>query len=72
MFEILILKGADVNAQITVRTYEDSYSSSTYGGETPLHYAAKNNSKEMIKVLISKGADISAEDIFYQIINYYF
>ena len=24
--------------------------------ETPLHYAAENNSKEMIEILISKGA----------------
>ena len=33
---------------------------------TPLHYAAMKNSKEMGKVLISKGADINAKDIIYQ------
>ena len=33
--------------------------------KTPLHYAAENNSKEMVVILISKGADINAIDIFY-------
>ena len=31
----------------------------------PLHYATRNNSKEMFYLLISKGADIDAKDIFY-------
>ena len=31
----------------------------------PLHYAAKQNSKEIGEVLISKGADINAIDIIY-------
>ena len=34
--------------------------------QTPLHYAAKINSKEIGEVLISKGADINAKDIIYQ------
>ena len=34
--------------------------------KTPLHYAAKSNSKEIGEVLISKGADINAKDIIYQ------
>ena len=33
--------------------------------KTPLHYAAKNNSKEIGELLISKGADIKAKDIIY-------
>ena len=33
--------------------------------KTPLHYAAKNNSKEIGKLLISKGANINAIDIIY-------
>ena len=32
---------------------------------TPLHIAAENNSKEIGELLISKGADINAEDIIY-------
>ena len=32
--------------------------------QTPLHYAAENNLKEIGKLLISKGADINSEDIF--------
>ena len=30
-----------------------------------LHIAAKNNSKEMLEILISKGADTNAKDIIY-------
>ena len=30
---------------------------------TPLHYAAKNDSKKVGKLLISKGADINAKDL---------
>ena len=32
---------------------------------TPLQYAAENNSKEILELLISKGADINAIDIIY-------
>ena len=32
---------------------------------TPLHYAAKRNSKEIGELLILKGADIHATDIIY-------
>ena len=32
---------------------------------TSLHYAVENHSKEMIEILISKGADINAKDIVY-------
>ena len=32
---------------------------------TPLHYAAYNNSKEVLELLIIKGADINAKDIIY-------
>ena len=31
----------------------------------PLHLAVENNSKEMLELLISKGADINAKDIIY-------
>ena len=33
--------------------------------ETPLHYAAKSNSKDMMELLISKGANAKAKDIFF-------
>ena len=32
---------------------------------TPLHYAIEKNSKEMIELLVSKGADINAKDIIF-------
>ena len=34
----------------------------------PLHYAAKNNSKEIGEILLSKGSYIDIQDIFYNII----
>ena len=34
-----------------------------------LHYAAKNDSKEIGELLISKGADINAKDIIDQSIT---
>ena len=34
---------------------------------TPLHYASENDSIKMGELLISKGADINAKDIIYQI-----
>ena len=34
--------------------------------KTPLHIALENNFKEISEILISKGADINAEDIIYQ------
>ena len=36
--------------------------------QTPLHYEARNHSKEGAEILIRKGADINAKDIIYQII----
>ena len=34
---------------------------------TPLHFAAENDSIKIGELLISKGADINAKDIIYQI-----
>ena len=31
----------------------------------PLHYAVEKNSKEMVELLISKGAAINVKDIFF-------
>ena len=36
---------------------------------TPLHLAAVNHSKEMGELLISKGANINARNIIYQIMQ---
>ena len=38
----------------------------------PIHYAAKDNSKEIFELLLSKGANIHAKDIIYQIIKLLF
>ena len=40
--------------------------------KTPLHHAAEYNSNKIGELLISKGADINAIDIIYQItINHF-
>ena len=45
---------------------------SNHKNETPLHYAAYYNSKEIVEILISEGAYINAKDIIYQILNILF
>ena len=40
--------------------------------ETPLHYVAECDSIKIGELLISKGADINAKDIIYQITLNYF
>jgi len=44
--ELLIAKGADVNASISMGT--------------PLHYAARSGHKEIVELLIAEGADVNA------------
>ena len=60
--ELLISKGADINA----KTNENQSLFGDRRGKTPLHYATKNNSKEIGEILISKGTDINAKDINFQ------
>ena len=40
--------------------------------KTPLHIAAKYDSIKMGELLISKGGDINAKDIIYQIVVNHF
>ena len=74
--ELLISKGADVNAidiiylniliLFLIRTINNLWKQFHMKNQTPLHSAALNNSKEMSELLISKGADINAIDIIYR------
>ena len=38
----------------------------------PLHWAVEYNLKDIVELLISKGADVNAIDIIYQIIMFLF
>jgi cytohesin len=48
--ELLIAKGADVNAK------------ERYIGSTPLHFAAANRRNELVELLIAKGADVNTKN----------
>ena len=50
VIELLIAKGADVNAK-----------DSTFG-RTLLHIAAREGHKEIVELLLAKGVDVNAKD----------
>ena len=68
MMQVLIDKGADVNARSTVRNYqrhvtaEGRPKSLDSGGLTPLLYAARENCLACVEVLLARGADINLPD----------
>ena len=76
--EILITKGADINAKtiifqtiellFSIKIMQNIVRKLNMKNNTPLHYAVKNQSKEMVELLITKGADINAKDIICLII----
>jgi uncharacterized protein len=68
MMQLLISKGADVNARSIDRDYqrhvtaEGRPKSLDSGGLTPLLYAARENCKACVDVLLKNGADIDLPD----------
>jgi ankyrin repeat protein len=68
MMQLLIAKGADVNARSTVRDYqrhvtaEGRPKSLDSGGLTPLLYAARENCLGCVDVLLKSAADINLPD----------
>ena len=76
MGELLISKGADINAKDII--YQNTNSSFlimiiqfkernlNINNDTPLHSAAEKNAIKMGELLISKGANINAKGIIYQ------
>ena len=68
MMRLLISKGADVNARSTVRDYqrhvtaEGRPKSLDSGGLTPLLYAARENCRACVDVLLDSKADINLPD----------
>ena len=67
MIELLISKGADINAKATISEGRNSKSE-----KTSLHIAIENESNKIGELLISKGADINAKGIIHQNILYLF
>ena len=68
MAEILISNGANIEKRIWNWNGYTRYGKYTYEDKNALHIAVENNSKEIVEVLISKGADINAVNIVYQTI----
>jgi ankyrin repeat protein len=68
MIELLISRGASVDARSAVRDYqrhiqaEGRPKSLDTGGFTPLLYAARENCRACVKVLLEHGADIDLPD----------
>ena len=82
MGELLISKGADINAKDIIHQYINSSfliimkqikeKNLNTNNETPLHIAIEKNLDKMGELLISKGADINAKDIIHQYIIHHF
>ena len=76
MGELLISKGADVNAKdiidqnskssFLIMTFQFKEKNLNQNNWAPLHWATINDSIKMGELLIAKGADINAKDIIYQ------
>lgn len=68
MVELLLSKGADVNARSAVREYqrvataESRAAPRDRGGFTPLMYAARDNCGECVEVLLKHKADVNLSD----------
>jgi ankyrin repeat protein len=68
MVELLISKGARVNARSTIRDYqrvvqaESRAKSLDRGGLTPLLYAARENCRECVEILLRHKADVNLGD----------
>jgi ankyrin repeat protein len=68
MMEFLISKGADVNARSTDRNYQRHVTAEgrpknlDSGGLTPLLYAARENCKACVGVLLKNGVDLDLPD----------
>src|SRR6185436_13231454 len=61
--ELLLERGANVNARAPILEIDSPLGRIKRGGETPLHEAAKGGCTECVELLLKRGADIRATDV---------
>ena len=59
---LLISKGADINAEVNRGKVQGNWEIWFNGGKVPLHYAASSSAVDAMALLIRKGASLSAKD----------
>ena len=75
IIELLLSKGADINIKngmlqnkmllFLININHNIKRKLNYKNKTPLHISIGHNEKNILELLLSKGADINAKDIIY-------
>ncbi|MBX7219686.1 MAG: ankyrin repeat domain-containing protein [Blastocatellia bacterium] len=60
--EVLLAKGADVNAKAMTKEVQGQPGNPSVAGHTPMHLAAMRGHRDLAELLLAKGADLNARD----------